>query len=402
MNTFKVRDKETGKVFTVRQKSDSTQESVIQDVSKEQQTPFNAPMKERGISFMTGGVAPAAGGARNAEKVAVPVSAGIGGILGAQVGHPNLGAGVGATVGKLYQDTVNKVFRGGEDIDVRDAVVMGGMYSAGGKVFDTALKSVGLAGKLIPEKTREIFFNKALQAVNIGRKALTRNWARSVNQLMEKNPNVTVDMSRVVMRLKDQLKMMDETLIPQLKTAVKRSPSLAKAVEDPSLAMNLTLREAQELKNAVTSTTNAITARSIKGKTTPNERLVFDLLDEFDDAIISKFPEMVKVKQVYSQGKHDFNLARPLVEAGTAVEGSIFSKPQGLFGAGGTPFMKSTQGKLAFKRIVSQTKAGEKMFKAAELAYKLNRAADFIARMSQLAVGGSAASMLFGGNRKTD
>ena len=156
MNTFKVRDKETGKVFTVRQKSDSTQESVIQDVSKEQQTPFNAPMKERGISFMTGGVAPAAGGARNAEKVAVPVSAGIGGILGAQVGHPNLGAGVGATVGKLYQDTVNKVFRGGEDIDVRDAVVMGGMYSAGGKVFDTALKSVGLAGKLIPEKTREI------------------------------------------------------------------------------------------------------------------------------------------------------------------------------------------------------------------------------------------------------
>ena len=64
--------------------------------------------------------------------------------------------------------------------------------------------------------------------------------------------------------------------------------------------------------------------------------------------------------------------------------------------------MKSTQGKLAFKRIVSQTKAGEKMFKAAELAYKLNRAADFVVRMGQLAVGSSAASMLFGGNRKTD
>ena len=28
---------------------------------------------------------------------------------------------------------------------------------------------------------------------------------------------------------------------------------------------------------------------------------------------------MVKVKQVYSQGKHDFNLARPLVEAANGL-----------------------------------------------------------------------------------
>ena len=96
---------------------------------------------------------------------------------------------------------------------------------------------------------------------------------------------------------------------------------------------------------------------------------------------------MIEVKKVYNEGKKAFDLARPMVEPGSAVEKAIFSQPRGLFGAGGTPFMGSVQGKLAFKEIVSKTKSGEKMFKAAMLAHKINRAADFIGRMGQIGVG---------------
>lgn len=413
METFKVKNKKTGEILTIRKKSNNSiqEESQnkfqpIQENNVEQNQPqkksnfLTAPLKERIISGVTGGVVPAVGGATNAEKIAPAMGGILGGLAGARVGKPNLGAGVGAGIGKLYEDSIKKIFRGGDDIDVKDAVVVGGLYGLGGKAFETALKSIGVAGKIIPEAGREKFFKKALQAVNIGKKAMSRNFGRAINKMASENPNVKVDMSGVMSKLSNQINGLDDSIIPQFKTASRNNPKLAGVLENPALAKDLTIKEAIELKNMITSSTNSITNKAMKGKTTPNERIVFDMLDDIDDAISSKFPQMREIRKIYSEAKKDFDLTRPLVEGGKAVEANIFNKPVNAFGIGGTPFMGSTMGKLATKRTMSLTPAGAKMYKAAELAHKLNRAADIISRMGLYVAGASGASALLGGGAK--
>lgn len=335
------------------------------------------------------------------ENAAPFVMGAAGAYAGSKLGKPNIGAGIGASAGEMIRQSAQKLRGSGDDIDVGDAVLIGGATAIGGKVLDTALRSVGLTAKLIPEKSRAKFFDKALQAVNIGDKALSRNWNKMVSNIVEKFPNETVNLSGPMTELAHQVKNFgDDSLIPQLKTAVKNSPKLLDVVDSPGKAVSLTLKEAQELKNAITSTTNAIIKKAVKGKTTPNERVVFKILDDIDWQMTKKFPDMIEVRRVYQQGKKAFDLARPLVEPGPAVEKAIFSQPRGLFGAGGTPFMGSTQGKLAFKEILSKTKPGEKMFKAAKLAHDINKAADFVGRMVQIGVGYTLIGKLSGGGNR--
>jgi len=276
----------------------------------------------------------------------------------------------------------------------------GAAAMAGAKAFDLTLKSVGLSTKLIPEKTRAAFFDKANQAVEVGYKAVKSNFRNAINQLVEKYPDKSVSFTGVMARIGNMFEKIDDTLIPQLKTALARSPKLAKAVDDPMSVDKLTLREAQDLKNAITSTTNVVTNRATKGKATPNDTVLFELLDEIDDKITQAFPQMSEVRKAYSEGKKAYEMARPLVQPGTAVESSIMSKPQGFFGMSGTQFMSSTQERLAAKKIMSMTEPGKKMFEAAKLAHNLNRAADTIGRFSEVLGGGTlvgiAGKKLFG------
>jgi len=60
---------------------------------------------------------------------------------------------------------------------------------------------------------------------------------------------------------------LDDAIIPQLRSALQKNPKLLKAVENPKLANDLTLLEAQDLKNAITSSSQTVIRRAIKGNT---------------------------------------------------------------------------------------------------------------------------------------
>ena len=331
------------------------------------------------------------------EDIAPFASGTAGALIGGRLGKPNLGLGIGVAAGNTFQQAAKKLRGTGDDISVQDALIIGGVAAAGGKVFEGAFRAAGVATRIIPERARAKLFDKALQAVNVGRKQLSRNWNSAVTKLIKDNPDKRVNLKPAIEKLNSIVgEFPEENLVPQLNTAVKRSPRLQAAIKDPDKAIGLTLKEAQELKNAVTSTTNAITRKATKKKTTPNERVVFDVLDSFDDSITQAFPKMAQVRQAYRQGIKEFELARPLVEPGSSVETSIFSRPQGLFGFGGTPFMKSTQGRLAFQDIVSRTEAGAKLFGVLKTAHNLNKAADAVGRLAQISVGGAVISKLLG------
>lgn len=308
----------------------------------------------------------------------------VGGIAGGRIGHPNLGAGVGTAVGDLIKQSAKKLRGSGDDISVQDAIILGGAVSAGGKAIETVAKTVGLSMNIIPERARAKFFNKALQAVNVGKKTLTREWGRAVNALVEAHPNQRINLSSQMKAISENIAGLDESIIPQLKTALRKNPKLAKAVSDPNEAVNLTLTEAQNLKNAIKESLNTVIKKSVKGQTTPNERMVFDLLDDIDWQTTKQFPEMITIRQAYSEGRKAFDMARPLVEPGKAVEASIFSKPGGLFATESSSLFGSTQGKLAAQDIMSKTPAGAKMFEAAKLAHRINAIADFVGRVGKI------------------
>ncbi len=346
--------------------------------------------KNRLSAFLGGGIAPMVGGAKDTEDLLPVINATLGGIAGSFLGKPNLGVGIGTAVGEAEKQTIDSLMDKSKRVSVEDILIKGGAAAAGSKVLGTLIKSVGVAKNIVPERARSEFFNKALQAVNVGKKKLSSNFAKSISDLAQKYPNSRVDLREPLKQVKDMLSGTGEdNLVPQLMTAVKRSPRLMEVVKDPTKALNLTLQESLDLKNAITSTTNSITRKAVQGKSTPNERVVFEILDTIDSKITDPFPEMANIRQVYSAGRKAFDLARPLLEPGKAVENSIFSKPEGLFGLGGSQFMGSTQGKLAFEDIAKMTKPGGKMFEAAELAHNLNRGADAISRLSQIAIGGA-------------
>lgn len=346
--------------------------------------------KNRLSAFLGGGLTPMVGGAKNTEDLLPVINATLGGIAGSFLGRPNLGVGIGTAVGEAEKQTIDSLMDKSKRVSVEDILIKGGAAAAGSKVIGGLIKSVGVAKNIVPERARSEFFNKALQAVNVGKKKLSSNFAKSISDLAEKYPNNRVDLREPLKQIKKMLgEVGEDNLVPQLATAVRRSPRLTDVVNNPENALNLTLKEALDLKNAITSTTNSITKKAIQGKSTPNERVVFEILDTIDSKITTPFPEMVNIRQVYSAGRKAFDLARPLLEPGKAVENSIFSKPEGLFGLGGSRFMGSTQGKLAFEDIAKMTKPGGKMFEAAQLAHNLNRGADAISRLSQISIGGA-------------
>lgn len=344
---------------------------------------------DRAVGFGIGGPTLAASGqaTKNAEDSLPLVMGTIGGIGGSMVGRPEAGLALGTTLGDLEKQSIKKLKGTGDDINVADALVLGGLAWGGSKVMNIAFQSAGMSMKLIPERARAKLFDKTLQAVNIGRQKLVQNFGRAVTRLSEEFPDKRINLRPVVEQLKQHFDGMDETLIPQLRTAVKNNKALRDVVDDPNKAVGLTLKNAQELKSAIESTTNAVTARAIKGKTTPNERVLFEILDSVDGAITEAFPQMSQVRYVYKKGMDAFRMARPLVEPGNPVESSILSSPQGLFGLGGSPLFKSTQGRLATKDIMSQTEAGAKLFQSLKLAHNLNRASDAVGRLAEITFG---------------
>lgn len=353
--------------------------------------------KDRVSALLSGGITSMAGGAKDSEDVLPAVNGALGGILGSYVGRPNMGVGFGTAIGEFEKQGIEKLSGERKDINVSDIIIKGGAAAATSKLFEWGLKSAGVAKNIVPEETRAKFFEKALQAVEVGKDKLGSNFGKAVSALAQKYPNSRVDLRDPLIKIKEVLgEFGEENLVPQLRTAVRNSPKLKAVVEEPSKAFNLTLQEAIDLKNAITSTTNAITKRAMVGKTTPNERVVFEILDSIDNQITKPFQEMRDIRKVYAAGKQAYDLARPLVERGKAVENTIFSKPQGLFGISGSQFGGSTQGKLALKEIMSMTKPGGKMFEAAELAHNLNRVADTVGRLGEIAVGGAAVKKLLG------
>lgn len=138
--------------------------------------------KDRLSALVTGGITPMVGGAKNSEDVLPMLNGLLGGIAGAYLGKPNLGFGLGTALGEAEKQSFDKVFGDRKEIDINDILLKGGMAAASAKLFDIGLKTVGVSSKIIPEKARAKFFDKVLQAVEIGKDKLSSNFGKSIDR----------------------------------------------------------------------------------------------------------------------------------------------------------------------------------------------------------------------------
>lgn len=359
----------------------------------------NQSAMERVVAGSVGGITAMAAADKETEE-ALPFAMGtIGGVLGGMLGHPNLGVGVGTGIGDAEKQWIDKMKGQADTIDIGKSLLTGagaGLLSKGGELI---AKTAGQTFNLIPERARVAFYDKVKDATDLGYKALVRNYGRAVNNLVEQFPDKRIALNGTMERISSALEgVVDDAgqaILPQIKRAVKNNPRLANVVDDPSKAIGLTLKEANDLKGAVSSTVKSLIKRVQKGGTaTPQERGIFEILNSFDSEITKSFPQMRQVNELYSAGKHAYDLARPQLNPGAPVEAAIMSKPTGLFGLGGSKFMGSTGGKLALKDIMSETKVGAKIYHAAELSHNLNRAADAVGRLAEIGAGGYALTKL--------
>lgn len=353
---------------------------------------INQTSMERVVSGSIGGITAMAAADKETEE-ALPYAMGtIGGVLGGMLGHPNLGVGVGTFVGDAEKQFINKLKGQSDEMNLEESFLKGAGAGLLSKGVEEVFKIGGQTFNLIPERSRVAFYDKIKDATDLGYKALVRNYGRAVNKLVSEFPDQRIALNGTVEKISTALEgVVDDAgqaILPQIKRAVKNNPRLADVVDDPSRAIGLTLKEANDLKSAISSTVKPLLKRVQKGGTaTPQERGIFEILNSFDKEITKVFPEMRKVNEIYSAGKHAYDLVRPHLNPGTPIESAIMSKPSGMFGLSGSKFMGSTGGKLALKDTMGMTRVGEKLFKVAELSHNLNRAADAIGRLAEIEAG---------------
>jgi hypothetical protein len=362
-------------------------------------TPFLATERgEQALAFSIGGPLALLSGVRNTEEALPFVGGVLGGVGGSLVGHPHVGVGVGVGAGDLARQSINKLKGEGDDISASDAVTLGTLTALGGKAFDVALKSAGVTLGFIPDRAKAKIFDKTAQATNIARKQLSRIWDKSVTNLANKFPDQRVNLKPAFTRLQKQFNDIDEQMIPQIKAAIKKNKKLNDIVKfsgpddkvigfAPDKTIGVTLKEANEFRATINAAIKPITKRALRGETLPTERVAFEILDEFDDAITGSFKEMSLIKRTYREGRKAFEMVRPLVQPGEAIEKTVLSQPRGLFGLEGTPFFRSQQGRVAAQKLLSNTEAGANLFSALKFMHVGNRAVDAIARLTAIKVG---------------
>jgi len=280
-------------------------------------------------------------GARNLTRqrpgVAETMSAAAGGVLGSRVGGTPgsiIGTGLGGGIGRLA--TRGREFLAGEG---RGATMT--PPEAGQEFRDVAGTDTLLAALGIPLSKGAVGFAKTIgrgaepavtriagrvrESFTAARESLGKQFGEQLDQLVKKFPDRHVSLIEPIQKIKLALKRPD--LFPQLRKDVHQAirqqnrPILMRLLKYPHEAADLTLREAQDVKNALTAVKRL---RSKSGRFAADfEQGDFDLLDLINDtrqAMLEAFPdELPQVNAQFARGIQAFHTLRNRFKVGSLV-----------------------------------------------------------------------------------
>lgn len=177
-------------------------------------------------------------------------------------------------------------------------------------LFDLAKANQQLKNpEALAQSVRESVFNNKNQQGKI--------FSQKLDALSAKNPNVSVDLSDPIQRLKDAMSNSEENpgLSSQVKGIIKsiKDPQKAKMIQDiidnPDKATNLTLKQSQDIKVAIQNAP-AIANKLKMGKFaqySPGDIEVLDLLDNVKLKQGENFSELADIRKPYADYMNDYN-----------------------------------------------------------------------------------------------
>ena len=126
----------------------------------------------------------------------------------------------------------------------------------------------------------------------------------TIDKLTSLYPSKRVDLTDAVKNAQD---MLDDS--PGLRTTIKKFPKLKAIFEDPSKAKNLTLKDAQDLKNSIKYVTQP----------RPEDLPINDLRNAISKAQVDTFPQFDKTLGEYKQVAEDYDLISKMLQDGKII-----------------------------------------------------------------------------------
>lgn len=148
------------------------------------------------------------------------------------------------------------------------------------------------------------FADKVIQEYNHVMNQASIKFGDAINRLGQLFPKQRVDLSKAVTAAKETL---DDS--PGLRTTIKRFPKLKEIFDSPNKAKNLTLKEAQEIKNSI---------KYVKAPR-PEDLPINDLKNAMTKAQIDAFPQFKDQLSEYTRIAKDYDLLNNMVKDGKII-----------------------------------------------------------------------------------
>ena len=261
---------------------------------------------------------------------------------------------LGASTGGALEGLVPPILEGASKIP--------GMVKGVG----TAVKNATVDELPFIQKVRQSFLDTKSQA--------GKDFGNTIDTLTQKYPDRKVDLSGMIGELQQ-----DMQTEPKLASAVNKIPKLQEMLSQSGTGQygvygepqSLTLAEAQDLKNAISS---KLSQSKLSGSgVRPEDIPLFDAMHNVNQGILDAFPaeevpELAQAKQNYGQVQNDYKMVKNKIKQGS-LAGNIQNK------FGGDPEVQE-----AVKRLIGNSDAFQEM-----LGY---RRAKEIPEVAKKAVGG--------------
>lgn len=174
---------------------------------------------------------------------------------------------------------------------------VGALVPTGAVVKSGQALGSGLKGTLVGKSARRAILSKEadkfarqVQKEFVGIKsAAVQRWDEGVQRLAAANPNKMVSLRNVV----DDIIVNKEVLSPEARNVFMKTPLLKKFIENPSLADNVSLRDAQSIINYI----NTKVPSTIKY----NNLDLLDVLSDIKASQLDAFPEMANMRMDYAK-----------------------------------------------------------------------------------------------------
>jgi len=238
----------------------------------------------------------------------------------------------------------------------------------GGATVGGILGTLAKAKSSIDKATKgaPVFLRKVRGAVFQRKRQASEEFGSQLQDLSRANPNKKVSLRNVIDKINNTAA--EE---PKLKTLINRTPSAKRLADNPQLADEVPVEEAQRIINDLTA--KLPSSKKLGFNVTSDDIAVFDVIDDIRGSQLEAFPEMQQIRQSYSQVINKYNLIKNKIKAGSLQNNLIKD-----FG--------DRELKEAFEELVPAD-----ILKEAVEFRKIHGALDFTGRVGRRAAEGAAA-----------